>query len=120
MSGITLYTSSEMNVPRIARGYGNDEFLNFTWNPNIESSRFEVLVEDLSGFYKSLGSLKERVYIPAINFPNQAKLIVVGRNKFDKQVRFIGILKRGNLYTLDSSDEGDHVMKKYLPQCAFY
>lgn len=116
MSEIPRFHSAELIIPRSARGYSNNDFIQFNWIPSIDPSQFRVLVEDLSGRWINLGTLKERVLIPNTYFPEHAYLIVVGKNRHDQQVRYIGTLRRAQLYILDSSKEGDHTMRRFIPQ----
>jgi len=115
MSTIPRFHKSELIIPRSARGYGSDEFLNFNWPSLFDSSQFKVFIEDLSGRWVTLGTLQKRVFIPNTYFPAHAMLVVVGKNKNGQQVRFIGTLKRGQLYNLNSVSEGDHSMDSYIP-----
>jgi hypothetical protein len=119
MSQIPLYTSTMMNVPREARGYSLGEFLFFKWPSTLDNNRFRVLVEDLAGKWVELGTLQEKVYIPAHQFDPHAKLVVVGRNKKDLQIRFVNEMKRGHLYTLGSTEAGTHLMERYVKQNCF-
>lgn len=116
MSDIPRFHSATLNVPRYVRGYGNDEFIKFDWESSLDPSQFRVLVEDLKGEWRSLGSLKNDVYIPNIYFPQHARLVVVGVNRKGEQVRYSSTLRRGQLYVMESSRAGDHTMVRYIPQ----
>lgn len=116
MSNIPRYHRTELIVPRSARGYGTDEFLYFSWDPALEPALLRVLVEDLSGRWINLGTVKKSVFIPNVYFPNQANLVVVGRNRKGEQVRFFGRLRRGQFYILPGSKAGDYIMRRMIPQ----
>lgn len=120
MSAIPLYSNTEMNVPRgLSKGsrpYGNNEFLFFKWNPILDKSKFNVFVENLDGKWLSLGALNDMIYIPAVHFPHNAILVVVGRNNSGKQVRFTSNMARGKLYVMNSTEEGDHSMQVFSGQ----
>ena len=119
MSNIPRFHRTELIVPRYARGYGNDEFLFFDWEPSIDPSQFRVLLEDLSGEFISIGNLKKRVFVPNTYFPQKAMLIIVGKNRRGEQVRHFGELRRGHYYKLESSKGGDHYMTRMIPQHRF-
>lgn len=120
MSQIPLIPNTQMNVPREARGYSIGEFLFFKWPSTLDNNRFRVLVEDLAGKWLELGTLQDKVYIPATHFDPHAKLVVVGRNKRDSEVRFVHEMKRGHLYVLPTTEAGTHMMERYMKQnCLF-
>lgn len=116
MSEIPRYHRTELIIPRSARGYGNDEFLLFKWDPSLDPSQFRVLLEDLAGRWVNLGNLNDRVLIPNTYFPQKAYLVIVGRNRRGQQVRYIGEFRRGHFYILESTQAGDHKMTRFIPQ----
>jgi hypothetical protein len=120
MSAIPLYSNTQMNVPRgLSKGsrpYGNNEFLFFKWNPILDKSKFKVFVENLNGEWLSLGNLNDMIYIPAVHFPHNAILVVVGRNNSGKQIRFTSNMARGRLYVMNSIEEGDYKMQVFSGQ----
>ncbi len=120
MSEIARFHRAELIVPRSARGYGNDEFLFFQWDPSIDKTQFRVLLEDLAGRWVNLGNLDKKILIPNTYFPEKAMLVVVGRNRHGDQVRYLDELRRGHFYVLSSSAAGDHPMGRFIPQHRTY
>ncbi len=116
MSGIPRFHRTQLSNPRYLKGYGNDEFLYFDWDPSLDPSKFRVLVESLSGQWEHIGQLKKTVYVPNVHYPEHAMLVVVGVNRKGEQVRHLGELRRGHFYRLESSVEGDHYMTRMIPQ----
>lgn len=116
MSEISRFHRTQVIIPREIRGYGKDEFIQFQYDPSLDASKFRVLVEDLAGRWVELGKLANKLFVPNTYWPNNAKLVVVGTNRFGQQVRFVGTLNRGALYVLGTSSAGDHGMKVFSQQ----
>jgi hypothetical protein len=107
---------SQIAIPRRVKPLGSNDLISFNWHQSIDPTKFKVIHDDLSGNYFSLGSLKETIKLPDINFPQPCKLIVVGINNQGEQVRFLGQLNRGHVYFLPHSKRGDHNMMSAIPQ----
>ncbi|AGV01624.1 hypothetical protein C8_275 [Cannes 8 virus] len=109
------FNSNRVGIPANALDLDPTRMIFFKWIPSIEPCNFEILVEDLSGDWKSLGKLRTFVKLPPIFYSPYAKLVVRGTNKDGIQVRYLGQLNvgQGTTYSLirdDSDGTTIHIM----------
>ncbi|AQM73173.1 hypothetical protein B1750_gp192 [Noumeavirus] len=109
------FNSNNVGIPSNAKDLDRTRMIFFKWIPQINPCNYEIVVEDLSGDWKSLGKLRTFVKLPPIFFSPYAKLVVRGTNSQGKQVRFLGQLNvgQGTTYSLvreDSDGTTVHIM----------
>ncbi|AMQ10822.1 hypothetical protein [Brazilian marseillevirus] len=109
------FNSNNVGIPSNAKDLDRTRMIFFKWIPSIQPCNYEIIVEDLSGDWKSLGKLRTFVKLPPIFFSPYAKIVVRGVNNQGQQVRFLGQLNvgQGTTYSLvreDSDGTTIHIM----------
>lgn len=114
MADRPIYFNSMMvDVPANAR-LDPMRLLYFKWLDTLNPCNFEILVEDLSGEWRSLGKLRRFCKVPDIFFPAYARILIRGTNSKGTQLRFLSQMSPGSTYVLNR-DEGNGTEVFTLP-----
>ena len=111
MGDILNVSSSWLNIPRSAKGYGNNDFLWFKVDtPDVVPSSLFVFLKDSSEDYQArcLGRLQPYMKVPNIYYPPYATLTITGRNRKGEKVEFRGRMQRGSMYNVTTGVPGIH------------
>lgn len=110
MANIPRSHWAHYTIPRSARPHTVDEKIFFVIPEDMNAANYKVLIEDLSGVWKSLGTLRDEVILPNVHFPARAKILVVGKNSKGEDVKLVGDFVRRSHYVLHNI-AGTHVIR---------
>ncbi len=79
MGDIPNISFNYMETPLATRGIHQYDCIMFKWSPQskLNTANTNVIVEDLSGDWKSLGNLRPIIKLPNVYYAPDAKLIVL-------------------------------------------
>lgn len=112
MAGILRFNADHTNVAFAYNG-APDHFVYFKLCPGLNPYNLQVLVQDTSTDWKTLGPVRETIQLPQIIFPPYARMIVQGKLDNGQPISFIGHLKRGHTYLLDKNVSGQHQLPSF-------
>lgn len=83
---------------------------------HLDTTQTNIVIEDLSGEWKSLGNVRPIVKLPEVYYAPYARIVVLIALRNGGQCRQIGSLMKGGTYFINPPSPGDSQLAVALAQ----